>query len=125
MVDSSLSLSQCSAVSNDAKAIILADSSSVQRPGPYWSRMQVLPEHTWDQSRTNAVTPTIFLIQKPVTGPFPSNQLKSLDIQVSHSTTLQVTRSGQGITLLNLSFLSQIILTNVSMKFCCSIPSLL
>ena len=60
-VDSTVDLAPCVVVSKDAKAIILADSSPVQRPGHSWSKKQVHPDHTWDQSRTNAVTPMTFL----------------------------------------------------------------
>lgn len=64
----------------------------------------VLPDHTWDQSRTYAITPMTYLFLKPVVSPLPYSQLESLDIHVSDSAILQVTRSGQGVTLLNLSF---------------------
>ena len=102
LVDSTLSLSQCVTMSKDAKSIIIADSSPVQLPGPSWKKKLVLPDHTWDQSRT---TPMTYLFLKPVSSPLPYSQLESLDIHVSDSTVLQVTRSGQGVTLLNLSFL--------------------
>ena len=104
LVDSTLSLPQCVAMSKDAKSIILADSSPVQLPGPSWKKKLVLPDHTWDQSRTNAITPMTYLFLKPVVCPLPYSQLESLDIHVSDSSMLQVTRSGQGVTLLNLSF---------------------
>ena len=103
-VDSTVDLAPCIVVSKDGKAIILADSSPVQRPGHSWSKKQVHPDHTWDQSRTNAVTPMTFLFLKPVISKLTCDQVESLDIPVSQTTTLQVTRSGQGVTLLNLSF---------------------
>ena len=54
-----------------------------------------LPDHTWDQSRTKAVTPMTFLFLKT----------KTTDITLSDSvTTLHLTRTGQGVTLLYLSF---------------------
>ena len=90
-------------LSKDAKSIILADSSPVQLPGPSWKK-SVLPDHTWNQSRTYAITPMTYLFLKPVVSPLPYSQLESLDIHVSESTVLQVTRSGQGVTLLNLSY---------------------
>lgn len=90
--------------SKDAKAIILADSSPVQHPGLSWSKKQVHPDHTWDQSRTNAITPMTFLLLKPVISKLTCDQVESLDIQVSQTTRLQVTRTGQGVTLPNLSF---------------------
>lgn len=91
-------------MSKDAKAIILADCSPVQRPGHSWSKKIVLPDHSWDQSRTNAITPMTFLILNPVVSSLVCDQIESINIPVSQSTTLQVTRSGQGVTLLNLSF---------------------
>ena len=103
-VESTVDLAPCVVVSKDAKAIILADSSPVQRPGHSWSKKQLHPDHTWDQSRTNAVTPMTFLFLKPVISTLTCDQVESLDIPVSQTTTLQVTRSGQGVTLLNLSF---------------------
>ena len=44
------------------------------------------------------------LFLKPVISKLTCDQVESLDIPVSQSTTLQVTRSGQGVTLLHLSF---------------------
>ena len=104
MVDSTLSLSHCVVMSKDAKSIVLADSSPVQLPGHSWRKKLVLPDHSWDQSRTNAVTPMTYLFLQPIVSTLPYSQLESLDIHVSQSTVLQVTRSGQGVTLLNLSF---------------------
>ena len=104
LVDSTLSLPQSVVMSKDAKSIILADSSPVQLPGPSWKKKIVLPDHTWDQSRTYAITPMTYLFLKPVVSPLPYSQFESLDIHVSDSAILQVTRSGQGVTLLNLSF---------------------
>ncbi len=47
-------------ISRDAKATVLGDIAPVQRPGRSWRR-DVLTDHTWDQSQTNAVTPMTFL----------------------------------------------------------------
>ena len=104
LVDSTLPHSNSVVMSKDAKAIILADCSPVQRPGHSWSKKIVLPEHSWNQSRTNAITPMTFLILNPVVSSLVCDQIESINIPVSQSTTLQVTRSGQGVTLLNLSF---------------------
>ena len=48
--------------SKDAKAIVCADISPVQRPAKTWKKRDgVLLDHEWDQSRTNAVTPMAHL----------------------------------------------------------------
>ena len=91
------------AISKDAKAIIPADIAPVQRPGHSWRKRDVLPDHTWDQSRTNALTPmTFLLLETKITGT-TMDSIEELDISVSN-TTLHLTRSGQGVTLINLSF---------------------
>ncbi len=45
-------------VSKDAKAVVRTD---MEPQGRTWSRQHVLPDHTYDQSRTNAITPMTFL----------------------------------------------------------------
>ena len=81
-------------VSKDAKAIVMADIAPVQLPGHSWKKRE-LPEHTWDQSRRNAITPMTFLfLETRVTNTTSSNK----------DTFVHITRSGQGVTLLNLSF---------------------
>ena len=60
-VDSSHGLLDCLVISKDAKAIVPTDISPVQHPGPTWKRLIELLDHTWDQSRTNAITPMNFL----------------------------------------------------------------
>ena len=47
-------------MSKDAKAIVYGDISPVQRPRRCWKK-RTLPDHTWDQSRVNAITPMTFL----------------------------------------------------------------
>lgn len=48
--------------SKDAKAIVCADISPVQRPGKTWKkRSGTLLDHEWNQSRVNAVTPMAHL----------------------------------------------------------------
>ena len=89
-------------VSKDAKVIIPWDISPVQRSGHSWSKRIELPDHTWDQSRLNAVTPMTFLFLKTVVN--PCSTIESIDIPVSNVTTLHLTRTGQGVTLLNPSF---------------------
>ena len=97
-------LHQSVVVSKDAKAIISADISPVQRPGRSWKRKLELPDHSWDQYRINAITPMSFLFMNTIIKQTPSSTVESLHISTSDSTTLYLTRSGQGVTLLNLSF---------------------
>ena len=61
IVDACKDLNQSVVVSKDAKATISAGISPVQRPGRSWKRKLELPDHSWDQSRINAVTPMTFL----------------------------------------------------------------
>lgn len=84
---------QCLVVSKDAKAIIMADIAPVQVTGHSWKKREV-PDHSWDQSRTNAITPMTFLfLETKVTGKTLSEE----------DTIMYITRTGQGVTLLYLS----------------------
>ena len=58
-VDSCRNLPDSVIISKDAKAIVPA-SNPVQRPGRSWKKRE-LPDLTWDQSRTYALTPKTFL----------------------------------------------------------------
>lgn len=98
IVDGSHGLSHALIVSKDAKATIPGDIAPVQHPGHSWSRRE-LPDHTWDQSRTNAVTPMTFLFLETVVTPSSDTH-----IQTSSTTTLYLTRTGQAVTLWNISF---------------------
>lgn len=72
-------------ISKDAKACVAADIPPVQMPGHSW-RSREYPDHTWDQSRTNQITPMTFLfLETKVTG----TELHGLD-RVQH-----ITRTGQ------------------------------
>lgn len=93
IVDGSDNVSHSLVVSKDAKAIIRADIAPVQRPGHSWSKCLELPDHTWDQSRTNAVTPMTFLILQTRINVNPCSTIESLDLQVSDVTTLNLTRT--------------------------------
>ena len=103
IVDACQDLSQCIVVSKDAKAIIPGDISPVQRPGRSWKPKEH-PDHSWDQSRVNAITPMTFLILNTVIKQQPSSTIQELHLSTSDCTTLHLTRTGQGVTLLNLSF---------------------
>ncbi len=91
----------CSAIiSKDAKAIVIGDIAPVQRPGHSWRKRDELPDHTWDQSRTNAVTPMTFLFLQTKF----SQSLSDITLPVSQDTIVKLTRTGQAVTLLSLSF---------------------
>lgn len=104
IVDSCHGLSHCLVVSKDAKSIIQTDIAPVQHPGHSWKKRLELPDHTWDQSRVNAVTPMTFLFLLTKIDQLPASSVNLLDIQVSDTTVLQLTRTGQSITLINISF---------------------
>ena len=91
-------------ISKDAKAIIPSDMAPVQHPGHSWRKRDELPDHTWDQSRTNAITPMTFLFLETKVTKTTVQNVEELDLQVSSNTTLHITRSGQGVTFLYLSF---------------------
>ena len=77
IVDGNHSSFHCLVVSKYAKALIPGDIPPVQKPGHSWSSRNELPDHTWDQSQSNCSIP------------------------VSNSS---LTRTGQAVTLLNVSF---------------------
>ena len=52
----------------------------------------------------NAVTPMTFLFLQTCINVSPCSTIESVDLQVSDVTTLNLTRSGQGVTLFYLSF---------------------
>ncbi len=56
IVDTSEESSVSTIILKDAKAIVVEDIAPVQRPGHSWRKKDELPDHSWDQSRTNAVT---------------------------------------------------------------------
>ena len=86
-------------ISKDCKAIVPANITPVQKPGHSWSKREEL-DHSWDQSRTNAVTPMSFLfLQTQV-----NETLSQIDFTGLTGKLLTITRSGQGVTLVNPSF---------------------
>ena len=102
IVDSVHGLTSSLVISNDAKVIVPSEIAPVQRPGHSWSSHCELPDHSWDQSRTNAITPMTFLFLKTVINPY--THMESLNIPASNTCILHLTRTGQAVTLLNLSF---------------------
>ena len=85
-------------ISKDAKAIVPADISPVQFPGKSWKKRVELPDHSWDQSRTNSITPMTFLLLET-----KYDQLTEIALPLNDK-IVTVTRTGQGVTLLYLSF---------------------
>ena len=98
IVDASQELSSSLVVSKDAKAIIPGDIAPGQHSGHSWKKRDILPDHTWDQSRTNAVTPMTFLFLETRSTGATTHAVEEISIPVS-STTIRLTRSGQGATL--------------------------
>ncbi len=96
-------------ISKDAKAVIPTDMSPVQRYSRSWSKRMVLPDYTYNQSRVNCITPITFLFleTKVTRKTVNASVLTDLTMPLSEETTLHITRSGQVVTLLNLSFLNQ------------------
>ena len=95
--------------SKDAKRILLADVSPVQKPGKTWKKLS-LADHDWDQSKTNAVTPMSHLfLETNITRKESVPMLLTPDDSFIHlppreSVILHVTRTGKAVTLLNLSY---------------------
>ncbi len=85
-------------ISKDAKAIVPSDITPVQRPGHSWSK-RPHPDHSWDQSRCNAITPMTFLFMNTKV-----HNISKIQVGTSESTSVCVTRTGQPVTFLNLSF---------------------
>ena len=102
-IDSCHDFPNCMVILKDSKAIIPIDVSPVQNPGPLWKRLE-LPDHTWDQSRTNAITPMTFLFLQTQVSLLPASTVESFSVQASATTHLQLTQTGQNVTLLNPSF---------------------
>lgn len=95
--------------SKDAKRIVLADCCPVQKPGKTWKKIN-LPDHDWDQSKTNAITPMSHLfLETNVTHKESVPLLLTQEDFFIHSSqresiTLHVTRTGKAVTLLNVSY---------------------
>ena len=96
IVDSHHCQSHSLVASKDAKAIIPADIVPVQRPGHSWNSRLELNDHTWNQSQSNAVTPMTFLFLITSVNQLPATTVECLETQVSDTTTLYLTRTGQG-----------------------------
>ena len=95
--------------SKDAKRNVLADVSLVQKPAKTWKKLR-LPDHDWDQSKTNAVTPMSHLfLETNITRKESVPMLLTSDDSFIHlpqreSVILHVTCTGKAVTSLNLSY---------------------
>ena len=79
--------------SKDAKCIVCGDIAPVLKPGKSWSNFETL-DHTFDQSRVNAVTPMTHLFM----------DIPNVDLLIPGTeTVVNITRSGKVVTLINLS----------------------
>ena len=80
--------------SKDAKAKINADVSPIQKPGKTWRKI-TLPDHDWNRTVYNSVTPMSHL--------FMETDLR-LDESENEDLHFSVRRTGTAATLLNLSY---------------------
>lgn len=86
----------CFLDSKDAKCIVCGDIGPVLKPGKSWANFET-PDHSFDQSRINAVTPMTHLFMD-----IP--KLSDVDLKVPGTAcVVNVTRSGKAVTLINLS----------------------
>ena len=86
--------------SKDAKCIVCGDIGPVLKPGKTWPNFET-PDHTFDQSRVNAVTPMTHLFMDIRTEP----EINDANILIPQTdVVINVTRTGTSVTLINLSF---------------------
>ena len=85
----------CLLDSKDAKCIVCGDIAPVLKPGKSWANFET-PDHSFDQSRVNAVTPMTHL--------FMDIPLADVNLEIpGTASVLNVTRTGKAVTLRNLS----------------------
>lgn len=91
--------------SRDAKCTVVGDIPPILKPGRLWKN-ETYPDHTFDRSRNNAVTPMSHLfVETKITVPVPPPPLSEGCFEVPHSnSSILVNRSGKAITIVNLSF---------------------
>ena len=88
--------SGCFLDSKDAKCIVCGDIAPVLKPGKSWANFET-PDHSFDQSRVNAVTPMTHLFME-----IP--KISDAELQIPGTDCIiTVTRSGKAVTLINLS----------------------
>lgn len=86
--------------SKDAKCIVCGDIAPVLKPGRTWRNFET-PDHSFDQSRINAVTPMTHLfmdIKKDLQQNDATLLIPKTDVVIN------VMRTGKAVTLINLSF---------------------
>ena len=87
-------------LSKDAKCIVCGDIAPVLKPGRTWLNFET-PDHSFDQSRVNAVSPMTHLFMDTRVGP----ELNNADLAIPDTeVVVNVTRTGKAVTLINLSF---------------------
>ena len=86
--------------SKDAKCIVCGDIAPVLKPGKTWRNFET-PDHTFDQSRVNAVTPMTHLFMDIKNEP----EINSASLLIPQTdVVVNVTRTGKAVTLVNVSF---------------------
>ena len=102
--------------SKDAKCIVCGDIVPVLKPGKSWSNFET-PDHSFDQSRVNVVTPMTHLFM----------DMSNVDLLIPGLVTVvNVTRSGKAVTLVNLSLTEPETVSRVfnEIMYLMTIPSL-
>lgn len=95
--------SSCMIDSEDAKCVINGELPPVLKPGRTWKKVEY-PDHTFDQSRNNAVTPITHLFLESKILPLDTPPLNTANLHTPGTdTVVNVTRTGRVVTLLNLS----------------------
>ena len=94
--------SSCMIDSKDAKCIINGELPPVLKPGRMWKKVEY-PDHTFDQSRNNAVTPMTHLFLESRILPTDTPPLNTANLHIPGTqAVVNVTRTGRAVTLLNL-----------------------
>ena len=88
--------------SKDAKSIVPGDISPVQKPMKTWKqRSGILPDHDWEQGRSNAITPMAHLFLESKT--LVTNEEVTIPLQ-NAAASVSVTRTGKAVYLTYLSY---------------------
>lgn len=88
--------------SKDAKSIVPGDISPVQKPMKTWKqRSGILPDHDWEQGRSNAITPLAYLFLESKT--LVTNEEVTIPLQ-NAAASVSVTRTGKAVYLTYLSY---------------------
>lgn len=86
--------------SKDAKCVVCEHIALVLKPGRTWRTFET-PDHSFDQSRINAVTPMTHLFMDIKNEP----QKNDATLLIPNTdVVINVTRTGKAVTLINLSF---------------------